>query len=564
MTAGGPWWKTVPIHRLVFFGLVVYAVMLTLITGDTGFQADDWWILSIPYWNSFPWSIWKYAVEFRRPLEGLPWLASFHILGFNRTFFNLVALLFLAGTSLLFGACLNRAFPQRRAFVAASMLFLFFFPTICPLLYVFHMDNIWICTFLFWGSVLAFQVWTEEGASPGGLILPVLLYFLATLAYDATDLLVFLVPLFVLPCRLRHRGGVSDAAFWTRLGLGMAVGFLALLVTRFILFHGGAVPDRSPIPEFSMVRQYATSLVPYLVAPFESVPADAWAIGVGCLVLAGSAAVLFSDTGPTRTEEDAAPTPRRTELVLMLLWAAGLIVLGTYPYLMAGYGASIGFHGESRVYSSASFGLAIVLGCAATVWSRKSVLHVAKVAAVIVLGFMAMFHVDLRRSWQEAEKINCNLWTSLRRQVPDVAPGTTFLFLDLQSYLGNRAIVFGGVNGLTEFIRMFYHRRDVDAHYLYPYKHELADSESRTATVCPEGVVARGVLPSEPIGLNKLLIAAREGKRLVLLDKIRAADRLAAINWKGLTEIRSNRRLILRAGRLKLPFRGICCRHCGR
>jgi hypothetical protein len=559
--------KTVPMHRLVFFGLVVYALTIALITGDTGFQADDWWILSVPYWNSFPRSIWQYAVEFRRPLEGLPWLMSFPLVGFNRIFFNVVAYLLLAGTTLLMGACLTRAFPRRRAFVAATMLFWFFSPTVCPLLYVFHMDNIWICTLLFWGAVLAFQVWAEKSARPSGLILPVLLYYLSTLAYDAANLLLFLVPLFVFPCRQRNRYGISERAFWLRLCAGMAVGFLALLATRFLLFHGGAIALRSPILDVKLVREYLGNLAPYLVAPFQSVPVDAWAIGAGCLVTVFASLLLFSDSGTGPSEKNDFETSAGSDAILILLWAVGLIVLGMVPYLMAGYGVSLGFHGESRVYSTASFGLAMLLGCATTVWTRRSALLVAKLAAVIVLGFMAMFHVDLRRSWQEAEKINCKLWTSLSRQVPDVAPGTSFLFLNLQSYVSNRAIIFGGVNGLSEFIRIFYHRRDIDAHYLYLYKDgvdNVANPKSGMATVSSKGIVARGVLPTEPIALGKLLIAERVGTRLVLLDKISAAEKLAAIRWQGINEIRSNRSLILPSSRSGVPFRGFCCRSCGR
>ena len=197
--------RRIPIHWLVFAGLVTYGAVLAFITGDTGFQADDWWILSVPYWNKLPWSIWQYAIEFRRPLEGIPWLLLFPVLGFNRIAYNLVALLFLAGASLFMGMCLSKAFPGRRAFVASSMLCSFFIPTVCPLTYVFHMDNIWLCALFFWSSVVAFQRWSETEGPTRGLVLPVLLYYLSTLAYDGANFLIFLVPLFVLPCRHRNQ-----------------------------------------------------------------------------------------------------------------------------------------------------------------------------------------------------------------------------------------------------------------------------------------------------------------------------------------------------------------------
>ena len=558
--------RRVPIHWLVFVGLMVYAVILTIITGDTGFQADDWWILSVPYWNSFPGSIWAYAVEFRRPLEGLPWLALFPLLGFNRTVFNLVALVLFAGTSLFLGMALTKSFPTRRDFVAATMLFWFFLPTVSSLTYVFHMDNIWTCTLLFWASVCAFQRWAEGNASPRGLILPVLLYYLGTLAYDVANLLIFLVPVFVYPCRKRVSQGMSDRLFWSRLGAGLAIAFSALLCTRFALFHGGAVRLHGIVPPFALIQSYVTELVPYITAPFQALPDDAWAIGAGIFIAIFAAAVLFASKRPEPppAQLKSADKTDHWAILFVVLWAFGLMVLGTYQYLMAGYGATLGFHGESRIYSAASFGLAILLGYGVTRWKRKSILYAAKLAAVIALGFMATFHVDLRRSWQEAARINCNLWTSLSAQVPDVAPGTSFLFLDLQSYVSDRAIVFGGVNGLTEFIRMFYHRRDINAYYLYLPTDALRDSESRFAVASPEGVVARGVLPSKPLARDTLLVVAREGERLVLLDRISSAEKKAAIRWNGVSEIRSSRSRIRARTGPNIPFRGVCCRWCGR
>jgi hypothetical protein len=554
----------VPIYWTVFVGLLLYSVTLTLITGDTGFQADDWWILSVPYWNSLPWSIWDYTVQFRRPLEGLPWLILCPFLGFNRTVFNLIALLLLTGTTLLMGMCLARAFPNRRHLVATSMLFFFLLPTVGPLTYVFHMDNIWMCTLLFWASVLAFQRWSEGSQSLRGLALPVLLYFLSTFAYDVANLLIFLVPLLIYPGRRPHGKGPSERVFWLRLGSGIAIGFIAVLFKKFLLFSGGAVAMQNLFPPFKLVWGYVATLAPYLIAPFQSIPADPWAVGAGLACGLFSAVLLFSGQGAAQEEGAGSDGLRDESPIRLILLACGLIVLGTLPYLMAGYGASLGFHGESRVYSAASFGLAIFIGWAITAWRSKKVLFVTKIAAVIVLGFLAMFHVNLRHSWQEASRINCGLWTSLTNQVPDVAPGTSFLFLNLQSYVGNRAIVFAGVDGLRNFIRIFYRRKDISAYYLYPYSNDFVDSESRMAAVSPKGVVARGLLPTQPIDLNRLLIVARVGSKLVLLDKISAADKVAAIRWEGMTEIRSNRKQILPTGRIKDPLREVCCRWCGR
>lgn len=546
--------------RLTFLGLIAYSILLAVITGETGFQADDWWVLSVPYWNSFPGSFWEYVVQFRRPLDGLPWVTFFPLFGFNKIAWNLFALSALAGACLAMGMVLDRAFPDRPRFVAASMLFAFFLPTVSPLTYVLHMDNMWVCIMLFWLSVLAFQRWTERPGKPwSGLIVPVVLYYLATLAYDTANLLIFLVPLLVWPVRERHRDELSDAVFAAKLGCAIVAGFMSLIFTRFILFSGGAVGIHSVLPSSELVRSYISVLPLYLWEPFKATALDPWSAALGCGILALSVWLLFRQEEKEPTKAGAAKSGLLSESSYILLWGLAIMAMGTAPYLMAGYGAGLGFHGQSRVYSSCSFGLAVLLGLFATGWRPGIALLAARIMAVTLIVVMALFQANLRHDWQAAARINCRMWTDLSRQVPDVTPGTVFLFLDLQSYIGDRAIIFGGVHGLREFIRMFYHRKDIRAYYLYPYRKDFVDSESRLATVTSRGVVARGLLPNNPVPLDKLLIVARQGEDLVLLDKLSSADKKAAVRWKGVSSIRSNPERILRSRRDSNRLLGVCC-----
>ena len=49
---------------LLAVGLGLYCIVLTAFTGDIGFTGDDWWVLAVPYWNSFPHAIARYACQF--------------------------------------------------------------------------------------------------------------------------------------------------------------------------------------------------------------------------------------------------------------------------------------------------------------------------------------------------------------------------------------------------------------------------------------------------------------------------------------------------------------------
>ena len=57
-------------------------------------------------------------------------------------------------------------------------------------------------------------------------------------------------------------------------------------------------------------------------------------------------------------------------------------------------------------------------------------------------------------------------------------PGTTFLLMDVQSYVSkggmDRAVVFQGVDGIGEFVRMLYAKKD-----LYAYNFSIRKTKSQ-------------------------------------------------------------------------------------
>jgi hypothetical protein len=169
---------------------------------------------------------------------------------------------------------------------------------------------------------------------------------------------------------------------------------------------------------------------------------------------------------------------------------------------------------------------------------------ISSLIAAFLVTCTAVFYADLAHDWRDAAHKRHELWASLLEQVPGVAPDTTILFLDLQWYLSNRAVVVQGVDGLPELIRILYRQKRLYAYFLYPYSEDLSDPEGRVAVASPRGLTTRGSALRGPIPLDSLLILERVGSQLRVLNTIRVDDRKAAIRWEGVSAINSNFSLI--------------------
>jgi len=518
---------------------------LAVLIGNIGFQGDDWWQFSWPYWHPFPWSVWEYAKESRRPIEGIYTVLTFESFGLNRIWYTLVAALLAAAATLLMGTCLRRAFPSRISMAVLAVMAAFLLTPASNLIYMFHTDNSRLSLLLFWLSANVFQRWALVSGSRLGLFLPVLIYCSAAMTYENTTFLVFAVPLLVWPLRDRFAGDLSPRSLMFRLAVGIVAGFSAFVAVRFLVLSGGAVGHRSLIPPLGLIVDYLHYLAVYTAMPVigESGDAASWAWGGMVGLLTG--ALLYWASRREKSEDSCHGADEPGNLYVAVL-GLGILGLGMLPYLLAGYTPGIGLTSHSRVYSSATFGLAIVLALLAS-WRRPRQRDFAgRGIALAFVVLMAVFLADLRGDWQQAAEKRDSIMASLMEQAPGVKDGTTFLFLDLQSYISRegipRAVVFQGVDGLAEFIRMAYGKKDVYAYFLYP--ENASSEEDRKAVVSKEGLRARGSALRPPIPLDSLLIFKREGDKLVLLDQISADEQAAAILWNGVRSIHSNRTLI--------------------
>jgi len=547
-------------------GLILYSAALTYLAGNFGFEGDDWWIFSWPYWHGFPASLWIYAREALRPLEGVYWIGLYEIFGFNRSAFHFCSLMVAAGGCLLMGACLARAFPQRRAFAAAAVLLAFFLPTISCLTYVLSTDNSRLSLLFFWASVLMFQRWTERGSTWFGILAPVVLYWCAFLTYEAPSLLLLTLPLLLLPLRMRNRGELSDLAYWGRVAVGMALSLGGAILGRFLLMGGGAVPHRHLMPPVDLLWSYPALLPHYLAAPFTSGIFEPWpwVFGAGVMILA--ALVVFL----RRSNENVVEAPSHWEAGPIYLFAVGaaILILGMLPYQLAGYGAIpptlpesalamwavipdgqtswFNFHWASRIYSAASFGIAILLAAAATSWKNRTAGIIAKSAVVGYIGLMAAFHAGLGVDWREANQMRNELVAGLVKEVPDLKPGSNLVFVDFQ-LSHKRVVVFRGWLGLKELVRILYDDPSLGAYYVFPYAWQSPNYKFQQAMVSSKGFVTRGVELARPIPLDSIVVLARQGTKLALLDKLTSNDGLAptGVVWDGIRSVATNRSRVL-------------------
>lgn len=547
-------------------GLFVYCFLLTAITGDIGFEGDDWWILSWPFWNEFPKSVWIYAKESLRPLEGVYWIGLFELFGFNKIVFHLFSLLLLAGASLLMGFALAKAFPNRKNFSTLAVLIAFFLPTLSCLTYVLATDNGRLSMLLFWACVLAFQKWAEGPQSWLRLLPPVVIYVAAFLTYEAPTLLIFTIPLLVFPVHTRSPLGLSNRNFALKLGTAACMALVIAVGIRFTVLSGGAVGHRHLLPPVDLLWSYLALLPYYLAAPFSSVPVSTVEIVLAAAIMGLALIAVYS--GVRSTSVSRGPCSWVDGSGYIALVGIAILLLGMMPYQLAGYGSVIprleetvlakwgfipqgntawfNFNWSSRIYSSASFGVAILIALLATLPRTLLFGRVAGLAVVVFIGLSVLFHAGLRKDWQEAAQIRNNLVKSLISEVPEVKPGTNLLFLNLESS-HRRAAVFRGWGGLRELVRMLYGEKAVNAWFLYPYKYVWPNTVFQQAIVTQKGFVTRGMKLDQPVSLDSLVILKKEGSSFTLMDGINSPDGISptGILWKGTCAIKSNQNRIV-------------------
>ncbi len=529
---------------LACFGISI-PIFLYLV-GDLGFQGDDWWIFGIPYWNSYPESLLIYAKESKRPIEGLYWISMYEMFGLREPAFLAGSLLLLAISCVLMTKSLYTAFPDHKDWAISSGMLAFVITPLANLVFMMHTDNSRISCLFFWVSVLFFQNWARNSANISRLLLACLFYCLATLTYENCALLIFSVPFLTLPVFKLSGGDESTRKFLIKLCSSILLSFLVFLVIRFVIFEGGAVGHRTVTPPMELGFSYIRMLLEYLSYPLTNVGINAGNMAWACLFTFMAYLVSYrfirygAITGPDSTKSST-----KHDLILMALLSFSILGLGMAPYLLAGYSPELGFTSQSRIFSSAGFGAAAIICLPQVFWRGTPVFgKIIRGFLLIFVFFNALSQISLRTDWIQAAIHRENITRSLLSKIPVINGPANFFFLDLQWYISSKAVVFQGVDGINDWIKIIYDNRQLHAYFLYPPEKDQTDYKEKSALITPRGISARGSALYGPSPLDSLVLMERKGDELEVVKSLSKKDNKALANWEGIDAIETNQELI--------------------
>lgn len=529
---------------LACFGISI--PLFVYLVGDLGFQGDDWWIFGIPYWNSFPESLMIYARESKRPIEGLYWISMYEVFGFREPAFLAGSLLLLAFSCVLMSKCLYTAFPDHKDWAVSSGMLAFVITPLANLVFMLHTDNSRISCLFFWASVLFFQNWARHSSSILRLCLAGLFYCLATLTYENCALLIFSVPFFTFPVLKLSGGDESTRKFFIKQCSSILLSFGVFLAIRFVIFEGGAVGHRTFTPPMELGFSYIRMLLAYLSYPLTTVGINAANMAWACLftLMVYLVSDRFNRNGVI-TGPDSTKSRTRRDFILMALLSFSVLGLGMAPYLLAGYSPQLGFTSQSRIFSSAGFGAAAIICLPLVFWRGTPVLgKMIRGLLLVFVFFNALSQISLRTDWIQAATHRENITRSLLSKIPAINGPANFFFLDLQWYISSKAVVFQGVDGINEWIKIIYDNRQLHAYFLYPPEKDQTDYEEKSAIITPRGISARGSGLCGPSPLDSLVLMERKGDELEVVKSLSRNDNRVLAGWEGIDAIETNQELL--------------------
>lgn len=458
-----------------------------------------------------------------RAIEALYWNYLYKLVGYQPLLIHTLSFVLLLVVALLATRLLSRIWPNERRpkYLFALLAFVLFTNWISlPLAFKVSTDNGRISLIFFFLAGLALQNWAA-GKKARWLIASFLLFVLSIITYENALLLFPGLLLLAWPLERDKRRGRA----WQYLGLAVLSGVFGLLLFRFYAAQAAQASEAMAHPAVNLgaaweiVQRIAERLPGYFFGirtPSWSAPQAIW------LALMLAAVILLQLFGLGLLLSQArrgVPQPRRFFLAAALIW---FFIFGFVPYAAAGYGP------VGRVFSSSVFGL-MPLGVLAYHLAKPGVWRVLAAAVLAVLVSYSGVESTARYQFLAERELPENvLYRGLLEVVPQVQPGTVFIFID--RVLSN--------SGCGPSLEMLYGQPDLLCAFLstdlaeyWAIRHEGYLEANRGGNLRKD---------------NWILIALdAQGLPYVVEQLTPGADRGLQITWEDPTPIRTNREHIV-------------------
>ncbi len=509
MAPAKPEWRA--FAGLCATGFVVL-MSLPLLTRNIHFVIDDWEFLQLPFYNDTIHSVIGAIYRKLRVSREIYMTLESKLLRMDRHAMMYVSVSLHWLNAVLFGAALLQAFPNHPRFSLAATGLAMSFPPLLTFTF-FAIDSTRIPLTLIFASALFLQGWARTQrhlllVMAGGA------YFLAQTFYENTIFFALLLPCAALPILLERQGGLFTRhvllkSVFMYLGIGVS-GVVFLFYRNVLGFIDTSRTGMLAMPSARLVNEYLSSTLWYLLKPIFENRLEIWACAAGLAL--SVALAFFLVKAPGRRAETGASAKTWALPLVAILFGAVLYFLGILPYLLIDYSVSPAWTIETRILSSAGYGLFLLLAVPFLFPLRGLAATVAILVIGGLVGAWLSFGHASRQDWQEAADRHCLMWNSLLQQVPYVSEGTAFLFDDLR-VRNDHAIVFGGSDSVQVLVGLLYKRPGITDH-VFGYnldervllrEHGLETSRSQA-------------YQGGPIPLDSLILVRRQGDKLVVVN----------------------------------------------
>lgn len=522
--------------------ILSYSFIWVLITGNAGFTSDEWRMIGISYWYNFPAGIEEYLIVSGRPLQLFHHLVLFEMVGFIDSFSNMLNILIHMMSVVFFGIALWHVQPSNHILPTTAMLLAFFVPVLTSTLHQVQFSGSYVGMLFYWLSVVLIQ---------RGILTEFRLYWvLSSLALTASfygyENAIALAPVTAILAlavflRIREVTFRSFTKLCIKLGFTIATPYILFLLPRYLLNYNLHVSSRTDVTLDSILK-YTTILPNYLAIPTEIQGVSYFTIGI--MVLLG--AIIFTLLIYT-IRYLSSDTIDKFYLFIGSLVTIGmmLIILGSIPFILAGYGASVNYGGGGRVFSSAIYGLIIIIAAIFTLVVKFKSLQLFFCASLTLwITLWVGYHLELSMQARSIEATRQIIYKNLLTVVPEVESNTSLLLIDFQTNEGQQPIL-GGTIGTQRMIEILYDDLTVQGYFVYTGIDPETATEYRSMIISNQGVSARGRTNEPPISHDQIIILQLDGTNVILVEELSANDRnITALWYDDIQSITTNNSLI--------------------